>query len=358
MTRWVILFFVFIVLIVGCNFNKKYTTPSEGTIKDIDLALPLVVVQVAGEGDFTIQHFSNGKIYSGNSAEIRYRSSGILENVYVSNNQLVSKGQHVASIENSRQQLALEQAVEELKSAKTELQSLILGYTGGSHSDTSTLPKELIENLNIQSGITRAEIGVKLAQKNLEETYVISPIFGAVAGLNIRPFTMVQIGEKFCEILDNKSYEIQFSVLELELKIIGEANQILVIPFSYPEITLKGEVSDINPIVDEFGLIKIKAKVPNPKTGIQLADGMNVKVIAERIIPDLVTIPIQALVKRNNRNIVFTLEKGMAKWNYVTVAHQNSHSYAISEGINKGDSVIISGNLNLAHDVMVTLENN
>ena len=56
-----------------------------------------------------------------------------------------------------------------------------------------------------------------------------------------------------------------------------------------------------------------------------------------------------------NREVVFTYNNQLAKWNYVTIAYENSNTYAISEGIKTGDSVIFKGNLNLAHDAKVIL---
>jgi multidrug efflux pump subunit AcrA (membrane-fusion protein) len=53
--------------------------------------------------------------------------------------------------------------------------------------------------------------------------------------------------------------------------------------------------------------------------------------------------------------VVFTYESGLAKWNYVKTSFENSTQYVITEGLSPGDSVIVKGNLNLAHDAKVKL---
>jgi len=57
--------------------------------------------------------------------------------------------------------------------------------------------------------------------------------------------------------------------------------------------------------------------------------------------------------------VVFTLEDGKAIWNYVQTGLENANSYTItSETLKEGDEVIISGNINLAHESsVVTIEN-
>ncbi len=37
-------------------------------------------------------------------------------------------------------------------------------------------------------------------------------------------------------------------------------------------------------------------------------------------------------------------------WNYVTTGLENMNEYVITEGLKEGQEVIVSGNLNLAHE--------
>ena len=123
-------------------------------------------------------------------------------------------------------------------------------------------------------------------------------------------------------------------------------------PFVDKSKKYSGYISEINPLVDQNGLIKIKAKINHPNRF--LFDGMHVKVLINQPVRDLIVIPKEALVLRSNREVVFTLKNGAAKWNYVELADENSDSYAIKEGLSLGDTIILSGNMNLSHDAKVT----
>ena len=63
------------------------------------------------------------------------------------------------------------------------------------------------------------------------------------------------------------------------------------------------------------------------------------------------------MVLRSGKKVIFTFSKGKAKWNYVETVAENAGSYLVSKGLNPGDTVITTGNLNLAHDAGVELKN-
>jgi multidrug efflux pump subunit AcrA (membrane-fusion protein) len=84
---------------------------------------------------------------------------------------------------------------------------------------------------------------------------------------------------------------------------------------------------------------------------------MNVKIRVQRLLGNRLVIPKSALLLRTNRKVVFTLIDGHANWVYVDTAQENSDSYVVSDGLQAGDSIIYEGNLNLAHESPVVIEN-
>ena len=86
---------------------------------------------------------------------------------------------------------------------------------------------------------------------------------------------------------------------------------------------------------------------------------MNVKVFIKDQVEDCLIVPKEAVVLRNNREVVFTYSEGKAMWNYVHSVLENSTSYSITkpedgmQEIFPGDTVITIGNLNLAHETEV-----
>ena len=56
---------------------------------------------------------------------------------------------------------------------------------------------------------------------------------------------------------------------------------------------------------------------------------------------------------RQGRQVVFTLQGDQAIWNYVQTGLENADTYTILEGLKEGDEVIVTGNVNLAHEAKV-----
>lgn len=140
-------------------------------------------------------------------------------------------------------------------------------------------------------------------------------------------------------------------ILESELPIIKTGDKVIISPFSIEDYSVEGKISEINPIIDKNGMVRVKALINN-KHG-KLYDGMNIKVKVQKEMGNYLQIPKEAVVLRNNKQIVFTLKNNTAQWNYVKTGMENSKNYIISEGLSAGDSVIYKGNINLAHGTPV-----
>jgi membrane fusion protein (multidrug efflux system) len=288
---------------------------------------------------------SNGKAYSIFKSEINFNTSNKLDVIKVRNGQNVSKGQLLASLENNLLKNNVEKANIELQKANNKLAEEKINY--GQENITPTT----LKNLEIKSGVLVAKNNLERAQIEYEQTLLRAPFSGVIANLEKKQGDFITTSDIFCTIINPNALEVSFSVLENEFGFVSKGQEIEIQSFANKDSKFAGIISEINPIVDKNGLIKIKAKVTSKNTG--LLDGMNVKVFINKPLKDVLVIPKEALVLRSNREVVFTVENGLAKWNYVEIAGENNYSYAIKKGLKVTDTIIISGNLNLSHDAKV-----
>lgn len=121
-------------------------------------------------------------------------------------------------------------------------------------------------------------------------------------------------------------------------------------------------MTEINPLIDERGQVKIRARVSN--TDRYLVEGMNVKIMLEREIKNCFVVPKDAVVLRDGFQVIFCYREGKAVWTYVDVVMSNIDSHVITgcekkqTTISENDIVITSNNLNLADGTDVTPHNN
>lgn len=229
-----------------------------------------------------------------------------------------------------------------------------MGYKGV--SEDKILPDHL-RIANIRSGFNDASLALEKAERALEDVSLKAPFAGKVEGLKQKPFEKVNLSEPFCTLINDARFTIDFPLLETEISEVQIGQKVTVSPIAGAKTTT-GTITEINPRIDENGLAWIKAEVTNPGGYLE---GMNVKVSIKKTIPGQLVVPKQAVVLRQNREVLFrSTGDGIAFWTYINVLNENENQYSVkaAEGatLNPGDTVIISNNLNLAHESEVEME--
>lgn len=309
------------------------------------------------KGRFSHELVSNGKISARGKAELRFETTEIVSKVYVKNGDRVHKGQKIAELDKFKLQNSLKQSEYALERAKLELQDVLIGQ-GYPVDKFNDVPKDVMKLAKVKSGYDQSLAQYELAVRAEKNATLISPIDGIVANLFTKPYNMANTSEPFCTIMEAGGLEADFTVLESELSLIKEGDRVVVIPYSDSSVSYEGKVVEVNPLVDTNGMVKVKAMVNGNG---KLFSGMNVRISVRRSLPDQLVIPKTAVVMRSGKQVVFTLEKGKALWNYVQTGLENADSCIVSnkadkgvtDGLLEGDVVIVTGNVNLAHEAPV-----
>ena len=308
-----------------------------------------VTVMTLSETDFNPVLISNGKLAARRRAELRFEVSGRLAHVSARNGERVAAGQEIARLDSFRLHNATEKALEAFEKAKLDLKDVLIGQ-GYLLEDSARVPAEIWRLARTQSGYEQARAAYDLAAYEERNAVIRAPFAGTVANLFSRENNWVGTDEAFCLVIDPTAMEVDFSVLENELALIRVGDEVGISPFADPTRVAVGAVSEVNPLVDEDGLVRVKAVV---RSSEGLFDGMNVRVRVRRSLDKQLVVPKGAVVMRSGKQVVFTLDGDKALWNYVRTGLENDSCYTIVEGLKPGDQVITSGNINLAHEAPV-----
>ena len=137
------------------------------------------------------------------------------------------------------------------------------------------------------------------------------------------------------------------------MPLIKTGDKVTVTPFAMPDGRTNGYISEINPLVDENGVVRVKAAVVNSG---RLFEGMNVRVSIQRSLGKQLVVPKEAVVLRSGKQVVFKLVEGKANWVYITTGLENADNYTVIDGLKEGDIIITGGNINLAHESPVEIQ--
>ena len=273
-----------LVLLVACSSDKEKKN------EDVDMEMhqqqmseTYVDTMVLHQTEFNKQIVCNGRLRAKAKSELNFTNQGIIATVCVKEGQHVAKGALIATLDKLEKQRELDKAEHELQRAKVELTDKLisLGY-----NDVNTVPADVMQRVEVMSGYYSAKFQLQTAKKALEECNLYAPFSGRVADLEAKKF---QKNDKVCTLVDDSGFEVEFKVLEAELSGVRVGQKVKVTPFVQDSLQYEGRVTEINPLVDDKGLVKIKAQLSN--RGTALLDGMNVRVIVEEKMQNMFVVP-------------------------------------------------------------------
>lgn len=334
----------------ACRSGQPEGNADEESVETIlPEAVNEVTVLPLKSTEFHHELISNGKLSARRSADLRFESAEPIARIFVKNGERVTKGQKIASLAPFRLANKTAQAKDALERARLELQDVLIGQ-GYLLEDSAKVPAATLCLARVKSGYDGALATYQLAAYEEERATLTAPFDGVVANLFAKPFNTASTGDVFCTVIDPRSLEASFTVLESELSLIRIGDRVKVTPFAADGSATDGRISEINPVVDANGMVRVRAAVADRG---KLFEGMNVKVSVRRSLGRQLVIPKGALVLRTGKQVVFTVVEGKAYWNYVRTGLENADSYTVEEGLKEGDRVITGGNINLAHETPV-----
>ena len=337
-----------LISFTGCqteNKQKKQQNKQELQSKNIKVKTNIAVKSI-----FNKQILTNGIIKATKKTNLHFKNTGYLQHIYAKNGNLVKKGTLIASLDNKLLYNALKSKEIARDKAKQKYEELLLSYDINDSLNTVHNKKLLL-----QSGLAEAQNQLQEAHIRYQNSMIYAPFSGIVANCQTTTGNLISPSDTIATLINPNTYHVVFKLMENEVSLVKKGLQIDIQSLSNKQQTQKAIIDDINPVIAPDGTALIKAKITG--NSHRLIEGTHTDVIVNIPVSDMILIPKEALVIRSDKDVVFTLHQGkFAKWNYVEVFGENKTHYAISKGLKEGDTIIVSNNMNLAHDAVVEVE--
>ncbi len=343
-------------LLFSCDNAASVVAPEEVLPASVAQSSMIEVETVPARlAAFPIQVQTNGRIEARKKVALQIPVAGQIAHFHIETGKVVKKGALLLALDDTDQQLELAQYQFSVDDAEVAKADMLISNGGEAYVDTSVSAQRL-EFINKLSGYNKALHGLEIAKRALEKTQVYAPFSGYLADVKVRSQDYLAPGQEICTLIDPGSFEVSFSLVEQSALDMKLGTSISFSPLATPNKVYRAKISAVNPMVDAQGLVKFYAKIVGANH--RLWEGMQVHLSINRQVDQQVIVPREALVLRSGRPVVFTYDKksGLAKWNYIEIAYENSQEIAIKEGIAPGQEVIINGNLNLDHDAKVQIQ--
>lgn len=351
-------------IISGCSESKS--KEKENTTKA--MALPVYTVNKADA--VTVKDYL-GTIEGKVNVEVRPQVEGLLQEIYVDEGAYVQKGQKLFKIDPSFYQEDLNNmhaaekvAQAKLKNAKLEVDRLKPLVDNDVISDVRLASAESDYQV-AKAGLDQAAAEVRSAQLSRNFTTITAPVSGYIGRIPKRIGNLITKGDKepLTNLSDIQEVYIYFAMNESDFlyfsKAQAKADSIEGIKYdklkrlTFPEVTLmmadgeeyssKGLVDAVNGQVDRTtGSISLRATFPNPNNILRSGSTGTLK-IAE-VKKDVLQIPQIATNELQDKTFVYVVDKNnQAQRRNIKLNGKTKDKYIVSEGLQVGDRVILSG---------------
>ncbi|HGY5077537.1 efflux RND transporter periplasmic adaptor subunit [Citrobacter sp. C348] len=343
-------------LLAGCNDQgETQAHPTE----------PQVTVHVVESAPLAVTTELPGRTSAFRIAEVRPQVSGIVLKRNFTEGSDVEAGQSLYQIDPATYQADYDSAKGEL--AKSEAAAAIAHLTvkryvplvGTKYISQQEYDQAIADARQADASVIAAKAAVESARINLAYTKVTSPISGRIGKSSVTEGALVTNGQATAlatvQQLDpiyvdvtqssNDFMRLKQSIAQGSLHKDNTSSTVELVMENGQSYPLKGTLQFSDVTVDEStGSITLRAVFPNPQH--TLLPGMFVRArVDEGVQPNAILVPQQGVTRtpRGDATVMVVNDKSQAETRPVVAVQAIGDKWLISEGLQSGDKVIVSG---------------
>jgi RND family efflux transporter MFP subunit len=283
---------------------------------------------------------ANGNFEPAQQMNFASENSGRVTRVLVDEGSYVRRGQTLAIIKTDALNIDLESAQAAYQNAARDKQRYENAFkTGG-------VTQQQLDQARLQ--LETAEARVAQARIRVSDANIKSSINGIVNKRYIEPGAVVNPGTQLFELVDVSRLKLAITVNESQVANLKVGDKVDVKASVYPDLNFGGTITFIAPKADASLNFPVEIEIAsNP--GNKLKAGMYGTALFtfENAAP-ITVIPRAAFVGSVSSNQVFVVENGnIARLRNVVAGRVLGDQVEILQGLNEGETVITSGQINL-----------
>jgi membrane fusion protein, multidrug efflux system len=211
---------------------------------------------------------------------------------------------------------------------------------------------EAITNLKVlQAQITELRV-------TISKTRITAPFAGQIGIINVHPGSIVSVNTVLANIEDNSVVKVDFSVPEKYTNVITQGSTHTFTIASGEKTYQTKVIARASSLSENTRTLLVRAATPNADG--KLLPGQSARLnLALNTSADALTVTSNALIPSSNGYSIYIAKNNVVQAVPVEIGQRNSGSIQITNGLQKGDTVITSNLLRLvpgSHVQFVTLK--
>jgi membrane fusion protein (multidrug efflux system) len=287
-----------------------------------------------------------GTIKPDEEVDLAFETSGKIVSIFFKEGTRVNKGDLLAKINDRPLQAQLQKLIVQKKLLESK------EYRQKSLLDKDAISQESYDQIQTELQATIADIN--LVKARISETEMRAPFDGSIGLRFLSEGAYVTQSTKIARLVKMSPLKIEFSINEkyssevkvgypLTFQIEGNAN------------IFNAQVYAVDTKIDALKMVVMRALYPNTNEELRPGRYTSVSLIMSQI-ENALAIPAEALMSEMEGERVFVYRNGKASSIKVTTGLRTEAKIQITEGLKAGDTLIVTGILQLRQGLPVQLD--
>ena len=327
-----------LILLSGCSGSDDAGTQQSIKVK----------TSVIKTTESSMSQAYSATIEEENGTALSFSVGGTIVKLVVNEGQSVSKGQLIATLDDTSLSNSYTSAKAGLDQAKDAYNRMKQLHDAGSLAE--------IKWIETETQLSQAEAAYEIARKNLNDTKLYAPYSGVISEKAAEVGQNVNAGTTVVKIVTARQLDAKIAVPETEIAsmTIGQAADITVQALGGR--TFRGAVREKG-VVANASSRSYDVKIRVQDAPADLLPGMVASVVMENsgkagdgedkaISASGGTIVIAADIVQladDNRNFLWVVEDGKASRRFITIGEYTANGVTVVDGLASGDVVIVEG---------------
>ncbi|MFT4031996.1 MAG: efflux RND transporter periplasmic adaptor subunit [Siphonobacter sp.] len=298
--------------------------------------------------DLSLQSMFLGSFAPNREIEVLPQAGGQIVQLPIVEGQGIGAGKLIAKIDDDQLRYQIE-----------GLQVTIEGYQNDLKRYEALVKGDATPAVNIEKtklNIRATEAQLKQLQKQLANTTITAPFSGIITSKMVEKGSVVSPGTPLAKITDISTLKLVVQIPEKSINAFRLGQAVRVKTEVYPDVNFNGRVSLIAAEGDAAHNYPMEITVQNTGTH-PLKAGMYGSIAnTSELRGSTLAVPRQAIVGSTKQAQVYVVENGKAVLRDVQIGATTNEYYEIKQGLNVGDKVVVSGQINLQNGTPVVAQ--
>ncbi|NGM61863.1 efflux RND transporter periplasmic adaptor subunit [Sphingobacterium sp. SGG-5] len=332
-----------IIYILNKNKAKNQAVTEAAAVTNETVAVRIDTARVQA---VDLSYVANGTLTPKQEVTVSAEASGRVVKVLVDEGSYVGAGQTLAVVEGDKLNVNVANAQAVYDDAAANVQRFESAYaTGG-------VTKQQLDQVKLQ--FETAKNNLRSAKLTAGDVTIKTSVSGIVNARQIEPGAYVSPGTAAFEIVNVSTLKLRVNVDEKNVASLKVGQSVDVSVSVYPDKDIKGRITFIAPKSDGSLNFPVEIEIANP--GNALRAGMyGTANFGGKSAADVLVVPRTAFVGSVSDNKVFLAKDGKAVAAEVVGGRTFGNYVEILSGLEAGDQVIISGQINVFDQTPITI---